>query len=108
MQQTNQNVNFFQLNSWIRRARKQVSKEKKVICVPCYLDSDKDLEILSIRKFRENKITLSRELINLIIEKSNKDRGNLNNEIEKIISYASNKKDLDIEEIKLLINFRPL
>ncbi len=87
------------------KLRNFFEKEKKVICVPCYLDSDKDLEILSIRKFRENKITLSRELINLIIEKSNKDRGNLNNEIEKIISYASNKKDLDIEEIKLLINF---
>ena len=87
------------------KLRNFFEKEKKVICVPCYLDSDEDLEILSIRKFRENKITLSRELINLIIEKSNKDRGNLNNEIEKIISYASNKKDLDIEEIKLLINF---
>ena len=80
-------------------------KKKKTICVPCYLDSDKDLEMAAIKKFRINKIALSREIINLVIEKSNNDRGNLNNEIEKIISYSLNKENLDIDEIKLLINF---
>jgi len=43
--------------------------------------------------------------INLLIEKSNSDRNNLNNEIEKIKSYSLNKKNLDLEDIKLLINF---
>ena len=48
---------------------------------------------------------MSREAINLLIEKSNSDRNNLINEIEKIKSYSLNKKKLDIDEIKLLINF---
>jgi len=87
------------------KLRSFFEKEKKTICVACYLDNDRDLEIVATKKFSENKIVLSRELVNLVIEKSNNDRGNLNNEIEKIISYSLNKKNLDIDKIKLLINF---
>ena len=43
--------------------------------------------------------------MNLLIEKSNSDRGNLKNEIEKIKSYSLNKKNLELSEIKSLINF---
>ena len=48
---------------------------------------------------------LSREAINILIEKSNFDRNNLRNEIEKIKSYSLNKKNLELHEIKSLINF---
>ena len=78
---------------------------KKTICIPCYLDSQKDLEIIAKSEFRKNKISLSSEAINLLIEKSNSDRGNLKNEIEKIKSYSLNKKNLELGEIKSLINF---
>ena len=79
--------------------------DKKTICIPCYLDSEKDLEIIARSEFRKNNILLSREKINLLIEKSNSDRGNLKNEIEKIKSYLLNKKNLELNEIKSLINF---
>jgi len=74
-------------------------------CIPCYLDTNKDLENIIIRNFRENKIAISKEAINLLIEKSNNDRGNLRNEIDKIKSYSKDKKQISIEEIRLLINF---
>jgi len=77
----------------------------KTLCIPCYLDSDKDLEIIAKKELNKNNIVLSSESINLLIEKSNSDRGNLKNEIEKIISFASNKKNLEIDEIKSIINF---
>ena len=48
---------------------------------------------------------MSRESINLLIEKSNKDRNNLKNEIEKIKSFSLNKKKIEIDEIKSIINF---
>ena len=80
-------------------------KNKKVICVPCYLDNDKDLQIIAHKILQEEKLTLSSESINLLIEKSNSDRGNLKNEIEKIKSYALNKKKIGVEEIKSIINF---
>ena len=78
---------------------------KKTICIPCYLDSEKELENIAQSEFRKNNISLSREAINLLIEKSNSDRANLKNEIEKIKSYAINKKKLELNEIKSLINF---
>ena len=80
-------------------------KNKKTICIPCYLDSEKNLRIIAELELKKNNITLSREIINLLIEKSNSDRNNLRNEIEKIKSYSLNKKKLELNEIKTLINF---
>ena len=84
--------NFFETNN-------------KILCIPCYLDNDKDLEIIASAELKKNKIILSRESINLLIEKSNGDRNNLMNEIEKIKSFALNKKNLEIDDIKPIINF---
>ena len=69
------------------------------------MDNEKDLEIIALLELKKNNIILSREAINLLIEKSNLDRNNLRNEIEKIKSYSLNKKKLEIEEIRSLINF---
>ena len=77
----------------------------KTLCIPCYLDNEKDLAIIAKTELKKNNIILSSEMINLLIEKSNNDRGNLRNEIEKITSFALNKKNLEIDEIKSLINF---
>ena len=87
------------------KLRNLFEKNKNTACVPCYLDNDRDLEIVATRQLRENKILASREIINLLIQKSNNDRGNLFNEIEKIKSFSLNKKNLDLDEIKKLINF---
>ena len=78
---------------------------EKTICVPCYLDSKKDLETIAQLEFKKNNIFLSRESINLLIEKSNADRNNLRNEIKKIKAYSLNKKKLEFDEIKSLVNF---
>ena len=80
-------------------------REKDVICVPCYLDNEKDLAIIAQLELKKSNIILSRESINLLIEKSNSDRNNLRNEIEKIIAYSLNKEKIEIDEIKSLINF---
>ena len=56
-------------------------------------------------KFKKNKINLSMESINLLIEKSNSDRQNLKIEIEKIKAFAKDKKQVSIEEIRAIINF---
>ena len=44
----------------------------------------KEIESDCLKYSKKNDISLSRESINLIIEKSNQDRGNLKNELEKI------------------------
>ena len=87
------------------KLRNFFEKEKETICIPCYLDNEKDLAAIAQIELKKNNITLSREAINLLIEKSNADRNNLRNEIEKIVAYSLNKKKIEIDEIKTLINF---
>ena len=87
------------------KLRNFFEKQEKVICIPCYLDNEKDLEIIALTELKKNNIILSKEIINLLIEKSNSDRNNLRNELEKIKSYSLNKKQLNLEEIQSLINF---
>jgi|TARA_B110000438_G_scaffold265390_1_gene278695 DNA polymerase-3 subunit delta len=80
-------------------------KNKKTICVPCYLDNDRDLTTIARLELKKNNISLSQEIINLLIEKSNSDRDNLRNEINKVHAYSIGKKKMEIENIKSLINF---
>jgi len=87
------------------KLRSFFEKENKLICVPCYLDNERDLATIAELELKKANIILSRESINLLIEKSNADRNNLRNEIQKIIAYAFNKKKIEIDEIKSLINF---
>ena len=87
------------------KLRNIFEKNKNTLCIPCYLDNQKDLESIIMNEIKKNNLILSRESTNLLIEKCNNDRNNLRNEIEKIKSYALNKKKLEFDEIKNLINF---
>ena len=78
---------------------------KKTICIPCYLDNERDLRVIALSELKKNNIMLSQETVNLLIEKSNSDRNNLRNEIGKIRSYSLNKKKIELDDIKSLINF---
>ena len=87
------------------KLRNFFEKNKKTICIPCYLDNEKDLANIAHSELKKNNILLSQEIINLLVEKSNSDRNNLRNEIDKIRAYSLNKKKLEINDIKFLINF---
>ena len=87
------------------KLRSFFEKEKTTICIPCYLDNERDLENIAKIELKKNNIILQRESLNLLVEKSNQDRGNLKNEIKKIISYAHNKKKLELDEIRAIVNF---
>ena len=87
------------------KLRNFFEKDTRTMCVPCYLDNNRDLELIARTLLKKNNITLSNESISLLIEKSNSDRDNLKNEIEKIISYALNKRKIEVHEIRSIINF---
>ena len=84
--------------------RKIFEKEKSIICVPFYEDNNQTLNSIISLFFRNKKIPISQQLINVLIERSRGDRKNLNNELEKIDSYLLNKKNLNLEEIIKLTN----
>ena len=79
--------------------------DSRLGCIPCYLDNQRDLELIARAELNKSNINLSRELINIIIEKANNDRENLRNEIEKIKSFALKNKNLGIDEVNAIINF---
>ena len=87
------------------KLRKFFEINNSTLCIPCYLDGERDLRMIAIDELKKNKINLSNESIGLLIEKSNKDRNNLRNEIEKIKMFSHNQKNLDINDIKSIINF---
>ena len=84
--------------------RKLFEKEKSIICIPFYEDNNQTLNSIISLFFRNKKIPISQQLINILIERSRGDRKNLNNELDKIETYSLNKKKLSIEEIIKLTN----
>lgn len=86
------------------KIRKLFEKEDKIVCVPVYKDDDNALNNIALKFFREKKISVSSEIINLITSKTSGDRKNLLNELNKIENYNLNNKKLDIGVIKKLVN----
>ena len=84
--------------------RKFFEKEKTIICVPFYDDNSRTLNSIISLFFRNKKIPISQQLVNVLIERSRGDRKNLNNELEKIENYSLNKKNLNLQEIIKLTN----
>ncbi len=84
--------------------RKLFEKEKLIICIPFYEDNNQTLNSIISLFFRNKKIPISQQLINVLVERSRGDRKNLNNELEKIENFSLNKKNLNIQEIIKLTN----
>ncbi len=76
------------------KLRSIFEKDKKLICVPFYKDDNRTLVQLANNFFKNNKISISQEIVNLIVERSSGDRINLNNELNKISLFLLNKEKL--------------
>ena len=96
------------INAGILETRSKIrslfEKQKNLICIPTYQDNNDTLSKLATIFFRDEKISISQQNINLIIEKCNGDRGFLRNELDKIKNYTRGKKKLSSKEILKLIN----
>jgi len=79
-------------------------KNKEIICIAFYEDNNQTLSSLASQFFRNNKIQISQQAINLIINRCRGDRQNLKNELNKIESFIKNKKKIEISEILQLTN----
>ena len=86
------------------KLRNFFEKEKDLVCVPFYPDDFRSLNLISKNFFKERKIKISQETLNLIIERSNGSRQHLKNELEKIDLYTVNKKKIEFSEICKLTN----
>ena len=86
------------------KLRSLFEKNKKTVCVPFYEDNNQTLSGIINRFFKENKIQISQQLINLIIQRCRGDRQNLRNELEKIKSFSKNKSKINSEDLLKLTN----
>ena len=84
--------------------RKFFEKEKTIVCAPFYTDNNQTLNSIINQFFRNKKIPISQQLVNILIERSRGDRKNLNNELKKIENFSSNKKNINLQDILKLTN----
>ena len=79
-------------------------KDKKYICIPFYPDDNRKLFSLASNFFKERKISISSESINLLVERAREDRENLTGEIEKISMFCLDCKSISFEDVVALSN----
>ena len=86
------------------KLRSLFEKKKELICIPFYEDNEKSLSLIAQNFFRQKRIKVSQEIINLIIGRSSGDRGNLINELNKIENLSITKKNINLEDVLILTN----
>ncbi len=86
------------------KLRNLFEKDKSLVCIPFYDDDARNLLQIIYEFTNENNIKLSRELINLIIDRANGSRENLYNELDKIFYYSLSNKTIGYEAVKRLTN----
>tara|TARA_B100002051_G_C16713447_1_gene627953 strand:+ start:655 stop:1635 length:981 start_codon:yes stop_codon:yes gene_type:complete len=86
------------------KLRNLFEKDDNLICIPFYEDNEKSLNLIANNFFKKINIKVSQQIINLLVERSRGDRGNLLNELEKIESLSITKKKIELEDILKLTN----
>jgi DNA polymerase-3 subunit delta len=86
------------------KLRSYFEKEKNVVATPFYEDNYQSLSLIIQNFLRVEKINISNENINLIIERSKGNRTNIYNELEKISSYLRSKKNINLQDLLKLTN----
>ena len=86
------------------KIRNFFEKEKNLVITPFYEDTQQTLISVAKKILNENKINLSQEHLNLIIERSQGDRINLKNELKKIINFSEGKRKIELSDILRLTN----
>jgi DNA polymerase-3 subunit delta len=86
------------------KLRDYFEKHKSTVITTFYEDNYRSLQSMVHKIFKEKKINISNEIINLIIERSKGNRINITNEIQKILSYAERHNKINLEDVIKLTN----
>ena len=84
------------------KLRNLFEKEKALGLIPCYEDNEITLQNY-IKKYLKNIKGLNQEIINFIINNSNKSRDKIKNELDKTAVYFM-EKQINISELRQLLN----
>ena len=86
------------------KLRLYFEKSKKIICIPFYKDNHKTLSVIISDFFKQKKIPISQEIINILVDRSSGERSSVNNELRKIESYIYKKRKISLDEISVITN----
>ena len=86
------------------KLRSLFEKHKNHVCIAFYPEDQKNLFKVAHEFLKEKNLLISSSSINLIIEKSNGDRENLLNELDKIYYLSKSKKKITEDDISKLTN----
>ena len=86
------------------KLRSFFEKNKSTISTPFYADDSRTLSTITSNFFREKKIPISQETINILVGRSRGDRKNLINEFNKIENFMIGKKNINVDQILKLTN----
>ena len=86
------------------KLRNFFEKSKILISVPFYDDNLQTLANLANEFLRKHEIKISRESLNLLVNRSSGSRDHLKLELEKILYYSLSEKNIDFEIIQKLSN----
>ena len=86
------------------KLRNFIEKSDNAGIIPTYKDNSQSLINIAKEFFLKNKISVSYETLNLLVNRCSGDRGNLKNELEKVSNYLCDKKVLSMKEISTLTN----
>ena len=86
------------------KLRSNFEKKKDLVCIAFYDDDNTTLANIASKFFLENKIPISREILNHLVERCRGDRINLKNEMSKIEAFLKGKKKITVDQILKLTN----
>ena len=86
------------------KLRNLFEKSKNLAVVPFYEDNSNSLFTILVKLLKEKDIKLSRESINLLVDRASGDRENLLKELDKIHSYSLTNKNIDFNAVDKLSN----
>ena len=95
------NSNFLEKKSKLRNF---FEKSKRNVCIAFYPDNQRSMSEIANNYLKNKSISLSRENLNIIIEKSNGDREKLFSDVDKLYYFSKNGKKLNDRIIGKLIN----
>ena len=78
--------------------------DRNLIIIPTYEDNEKSLSALAISFLNKNKIKISRETLNLLINRASGERQNLQSELDKILNYSQTNTTISFDVINKLSN----
>lgn len=86
------------------KLRTLFEKNSNLMCVPFYADDNKKLTQLCGNFFKKINVPISREILNIIVDKCQGDRNNLNQELGKVEMFINGNTNVKVSDILKLIS----